>query len=230
MRVWLRFAALVFVVCALTGAAGSARAQTLATLNSGGTTTFTYGNQQFTITGCVFDGATCSSSYNAKIIGVTTLGGKTEIEVTRSTGSYIYSGTGTYSLAFNLNVATVTGTPSINQISQILSATDTSSAGNSDVYSAITGTSPTTFGQIKSIIGTATSATFTPTTSANFSISMGTMATAGQTLKLADVVFVINPALAAPEPASILLFGTGVAGLAAIRRRFGQRMKAQRPA
>lgn len=227
MKAGLGFAALGSALCALMGAAGSVRAQTvLNTLNVSNPAAFTYGNQQFTITGCLFNSATCSGSDNARVISVFSGRGGTEIEIAPVTGSAIYSGTGSYTLAFNLQVSPLTGTGGISSITNILTGTDTSSAGNTNVYSAVTGTGSTGFAQIRSIIGAATtSQTFTLQqypNSANFSVRMGVTATTGQTLTLTNVALLLNPA---PEPASIALFGVGVAGLAAARRRFGRRTK-----
>lgn len=227
MKAGLGFVALGSTLCALMGATGSVRAQTvLDTLNHSNPAAFTYGNQQFAITGCLFNTATCSGSDNARVIAVFSGRGGTEIEIAPVTGSAIYSGTGTYTLSFNLQVSPLTGSQGISRITDILTGTDTSSRGDTGVYGAVTGTGSTGFSQIKSIIGAATtSQTFTlqqyPNT-ANFSVSMGVTATTGQTLTLTNVALLLNPA---PEPASIALFGVGVAGLAAVRRRFGRRTK-----
>lgn len=226
------FVVLGSVVCAIMGAAGSARAQTvLDTLNAASPAAFTYGNQQFTITSCLFNNNACTGSDNARIIAVFSGRGGTEIEIAPVTGSAIYSGTGSYNVAFNLQVSPLTGTAGISKITDILTGSDTSSNGNAGVFGAVTGTGATTFTQIKSIIGSATtSQTFTLEqypNSANFSVNVGVNATTGQTLTLTNVALLFNPA---PEPASIAVFGTALAGFAAIRRRFSRRPRIGRAA
>jgi hypothetical protein len=113
------FAALAFASCAFIGVTGQVRAQTL--LNASNPAAFTFGNQKFTVTGCLFNGATCAGSSNAEIVDQFSGRGGTEL-VIKGVTSAIYAGTGGYTLSFNLAVAPLTGTAGISKITDTLTA------------------------------------------------------------------------------------------------------------
>jgi hypothetical protein len=224
------------MLLAMFAATGPARAASLPANPLALGTTYTYGDTQFTF-------SNCSGSFactGLEVLPIANGRGGTEIEIANASGSAIFNQTGSAStnVAFTVTVTLLAGSRGISSVTNILEGSDTiasnghsSTTNNSFVSSALSNFNGVTAASITSdLTTTSTQATFTPYTTiggSGFSFvdalidSSGT-AGKGFTLQLTDVKLLLNPA---PEPASVALFATGLAGLTAVRRRFARRAR-----
>jgi hypothetical protein len=179
-------------------------------------------------------GGACGSGDLVDVIAVSNGRGGTEIELASSTAgqsSIISSAPGApdKTLSFTLSVADKTGSKGLSSITDILTASSTATHGQdnsliSSTLSSFNGVTNLNSPSVSSEIGSLSSSdTFTLTknpVALNVSINFNSASAVG-TLTLSNIKLLLNPA---PEPASIALFLTGVAGLTAMRRR-GKRGK-----
>jgi hypothetical protein len=211
-----------------------ARAQTITSLaNTGSAARFTFDGLTFSVGGCT--AALCS---DVELKAVSTSGGAT-IEVLGNgrgaNGSNILvetNGSGTDLLSFTLTV-TSAGTSKIASVSTSVSG-HYPSGGGGDIgsYLAISGTSHcTTTGGYNlgncapfALGGDPATATFGPVSSLSVSYNLATSAVSGQTIILSNATQTFIPA---PEPATIGLMATGMAGLALIRVNRRRRLSAR---
>ena len=227
-----RFAAFGLVLAGLACTAGNGwAATTLETPVANTTTPFTFDNLSFAISGCTFNGNNCSSADKAAVYGISGGRGGTEIEIGASStlGSAIYSGSRSSkvddTLTFTIKVTPKTGSQGISSVQQTIAGVATPSSLGGDVTSTLSAFTPA--GTQTSISlnpgSTSASETFNKVTIGNtltFTVTLNLDApklASGQSLSLTNVALLFNPA---PEPASIAVFATALAGLGAARRRF----------
>lgn len=212
-------------LCAIAGSTGGAQAKPSSilvplvaqTLTSN--TTYLYGDTSFDFS--------CGGCGSLEIEAIFNGRGGTEIEILSSNASGIFSnnaGQANSSISFGLTVNLLAGNGGISSVTNILAGSASKTANYGNVTSALSSFSPMT------VAGSPTSNLNTPTTAATFSlVSSGSSfsftdtlsdnsfnATQADTLVLSNVKLLFNPA---PEPATIALFATGMAGLAAARTR-----------
>jgi hypothetical protein len=207
----------------IAGSGGGARAATtLAPGNPVGITpnsVYTYGDTSFNFTAC-------NGCSNLQIEAIFNGRGGTEIEILSSSDIFNNKGNNKdSSLNFTLQVNVNPGNRGISSITNILAGSSSNSTYNGNVMSALS-----SFSGVTGAPATLSSDLNTPTTTATFSLLSPTnsfsfngvfsdnsrAANNNDTLVLSNVRLLFNPA---PEPATIALLATGMAGLAAARAR-----------
>ena len=221
---WAR-AVSVFLILASLTTAGSARAQLLFNSSASGSA-YAYGNLSMAYASCTINttatgGAkNCSSGHNSNVelVGVaqSRSGTTLEIESTSGTGSNIFDGsTASQYLQFNLSITPASGSLGLSAIQATVAGGPANNSGVFATVSEVSGNAFTTFTSSLSTNSLSGSFTLIPVGSAEtIQIMVGVQP--GSTLSLNNVRLLLTPA---PEPATLALFGIGLAGLTAARRR-----------
>lgn len=227
-----KYQVLSLVTLSVLGVCQPAHAQT-ALLNG---SSFGYDGLTYTVSNCVFtlngtaDTSGCGAA-NAQLIETGTTGGAS-VEVESATAgqplmSIASTGGNTYDdLTFDLSISAPSTKTTVSSVTDTLAGSG-NAADPTQVTSSVSATSTNpSFGLNASLATPTVSGSFSsfnPTVAAPLYLSVDlkvtTMPGAGGNqgaIALNNVAFAVSPA---PEPASIALFGTALAGLAAVRRR-----------
>jgi hypothetical protein len=209
--------ALVFVAAS----AEPARAQLALNASSGNG--YSYANLGFSFSTCTINGNACASNTRIQLAGISSVRGTRTFDImsTVSQTTNILIGNNK-SLTFSLLVTPLTGSAGVSSI-QVSTFGSSSTGDNTLVSATATGAPGLTPASVVGILGTPGSGTqtFVPVGSSetiNMSLNTGGVGT----LRLLDVKLLFY---AAPEPASIALFLSGLAGLTVARRRFKLRQR-----
>ena len=186
--------------------------------------TYTISDCSYTLGGTV-DSSGCGAA-NAQLVGTGTSGGAS-IEVESATaGQPLMSiastgGTTSDDLTFYLSISAPSTKTTVNSVTETFVGSANASYPT-QVTANVSGTTPTIDlnTNLTSQTATASFDSFNPTVAAPLYLSVNlevSAANASQgTFTLTNATYTLSPA---PEPASIALFGTALAGLAAVRRR-----------
>jgi hypothetical protein len=204
----------------------TAHAQTVLTTGITAGTTYTFGDTTFKFASCFGSTSTCGF---IELLGIKNGRGGTEIEVevNPSFQSYIFANNGSnQSGNFVVTIATKTGTRGISSVTNIVNGSDGGVTANdgkvTSVLSSITGTGTVGGGSLISRLNeTPVPAVTWPLQTTSFTLTdtlnLNGAGVPGTTLRLTNVHLLFQPA---PEPASLAVLATGLAGLAGVRRRF----------
>jgi hypothetical protein len=225
-------ASLWFIVVLAFTIAGTtvAVAQTTVTLINNNKVTF--GAVSYTISGCTYvkngsSSATCGSTNDLQLVAVEHRGVVSlEVEGTGvgSFGSNIFTSSGASGTDTVTLTLTAAGLPhnTAYTVSSAISGTSNLSSYNGDVYAKyVKGTANANV----TLAAATNSASFTSSGSGSLAITetIGLTPVAGSTLVLANTTLYFPQV---PEPASIAVLSSGIAGLTAIRRRRQKRLLA----
>jgi hypothetical protein len=207
----------------------TAHAQTVLTTAITAGTTYTYGNTTFKFASCSGSTSTCGL---VELLGIKNGRGGTEIaiEVNPSLQSYIFANDGSnQSGNFVLTIGTKIGTRGISSVTNIVNGSDGGITANdskvTSVLSSITGTGTVGGGSLTSRLNeTPVPAVTWPLQTTSFTLTdtlnLNGVGVPGTALRLTNVHLLFQPA---PEPASLAVLATGLAGLAGVGRRFRRR-------
>lgn len=216
---------------AVAGSVGQVHAQTVLDTLASPDSSFTYGNQIFTVSNCTYavGGQTASpvdcdgtALQNAAIVAGGSDRSGTTIEIAPESGSNIFASNGsqqTYSLGFNLAVAPSAAISGISSVTSAVSGTSQSVNDQTLVSFAVNSVSPA-FNLQSNLQSPSASFAWTPATTypdtANFNISLNVAGNPTSVLVLnsAELLFSI-----APEPSSIAVLFAGIAALAVVPRK-----------
>lgn len=231
MRGVLRILSGCLVCLAGAGSVGQVHAQTVLDSLASTDSSFTYGNQIFTVTNCTYavGGQTASpvdcdgtALQNAAIVAGGSDRSGTTIEIAPASGSNVFASNGsqqTYSLAFNLTVAPSTAGSGISSVANAVSGTSQSVNDQTLVPFAVNSVSPA-FDIESNLQSPSASFAWTPATTYpdtdNINISLNVAGNPTSVLVLNSAELLFNTA---PEPSSIAVLFAGIAVLTVVRRK-----------
>jgi hypothetical protein len=216
---------------AVAGSAGQVHAQTVLDTLASPDSSFTYGNQLFTVSSCTYTvgGQTAgavdcdgTALQNAAIVagGIDRSG--TTIEIAPASGSNIFASSGsqqTYDLAFDLAVAPSAASSGISSVTNGVSGTSQSANDQTLVSFAGSSTSPA-FNIQSNLQSPSASFAWTPATTypdtGNFNINLNVAGNPTSVLVLNSAELLFNTV---PEPSSIAVLFAGIAALTVVRRK-----------